>query len=87
MGPYVSLCVLIGFFSSACVFMGLYRCTLETKNLNKSSNPLILVKNKRFIFMFLKRCFYAFVETEPLKIPSILVSQSTFLCNVFKTFV
>ena len=52
----------------------------------KVLKPFMFVKNKRFIFMFLKRCFYAFAETKPLKIPSILVSISTFLKRLFNVF-
>ena len=36
--------------------------------------------------MFLKRSFNVFAETKPSKIRLFLVSKSTFLCNVFKTF-
>ena len=39
-----------------------------------------------FVVRFLKRYFYVFFKTELLKICLVLVSKSTFLCNVFKTF-
>ena len=74
---------------TSCLVMNVRGSALSqaTKNVNKTfQNVFFWLKKKRFVLMFLKRSFNVFAETKPSKICLFLVSKSTFLCNVFKTF-